>query len=300
MKKSSRAWLIIAVILILAGGILFTFALHSCHWDFAKLSTIQFTSRTYDITETFRNITVKSTTADILLIPSDNNLCRVECYEKEAARHTVEVRNHTLTITITEELQIENLLSISSSNPRITIYLPKGEYGDLSIRLTTGDVTVRDITQEEVLVNLTTGKLLMEDVTADSMDFSVNTGSISLKDIQCAGTISTQSTTGKVHLTDIRCSNLHSQGRTGDILLHHVIASEECSVKRTSGDIELEACDAAALLLKVTTGDITGTLLTDKVFIPYTTTGTVEVPNSVTGGTCEVHTTSGDILITIP
>jgi len=300
MKKSTKAWLIAACILILAGGLLFTFALHSCQWDFTKLSTTEFTSRTYEITESFRNIVVNSTTADIVLIPSDANICTIECYEKTTAEHTVGVREGTLSIAVVERVQLDNLISISTSKPKITIYLPQKEYGDLTIRLTTGDIAIQHTSHTNITVNATTGKILMDDVLADSMEVSVRTGSITLEAIHCTGDISTQATTGKMYLTDVRCNSLRSQGSTGDILLKNVLAWDAISLTRASGDILLESCDGSQLSLEVTTGDITGTLLTDKVFTTHTTTGTVEVPHSVTGGKCELSTTTGDIYITIP
>ena len=300
MKTGTKAWLIAACILILAGGLLFTFALHACHWDFANLSTTEFTSHTYEITESFRNIAINSTTADIVLVPSDTNMCTIECYEKTTAEHTVDILEGTLTIAVVEKLQLDNLISISASKPKITIYLPKKEYGDLTISLTTGNITIQQTSHTNITVNATTGKILMDEVFADSMEVSVRTGNITLEAIHCTGDISTQTTTGKMHLTDVRCNSLRSQGSTGDILLENVLAWDVISLTRTSGDILLESCDGSQLFLEVTTGDITGTLLTGKVFTTHTTTGTVEVPHSVTGGKCELSTTTGDIHIAIP
>ena len=58
-----------------------------------------------------------------------------------------------------------------------------------------------------------------------------------------------------------------SAGSTGDIVLENVIASEKISVVRTTGDVLLNGCDGAELLLKSSTGDIEGTLLTEKALI---------------------------------
>jgi len=40
-------------------------------------------------------------------------------------------------------------------------------------------------------------------------------------------------------------------------------------------------------------------LLTDKVFITKTDTGSINVPDSITGGRCEIKTDTGDIKITV-
>ena len=46
-------------------------------------------------------------------------------------------------------------------------------------------------------------------------------------------------------------------------------------------------------------GDVVGTLLTAKIFIPSSSSGDVEVPKTVTGGRCEIVTDTGDIRISL-
>ncbi|MBQ7319864.1 MAG: DUF4097 family beta strand repeat protein, partial [Clostridia bacterium] len=92
---------------------------------------------------------------------------------------------------------------------------------------------------------------------------------------------------------------LRSSGSTGDILLHRVIVEETVSIERSTGDVTLEQCDADELLIETDTGDVTGSLLSDMVFVTHTDTGRVSVPNSVTGGRCEIATDTGDIKIAI-
>ena len=100
-------------------------------------------------------------------------------------------------------------------------------------------------------------------------------------------------------MTDMKCKSLYSDGSTGEMSLDRVIAEENISVERTTGDIELEGCDAAELWLKTSTGDVEGSLLTEKIFIASSSTGDVEVPRSTSGGRCEISTSTGDIEIEI-
>jgi hypothetical protein len=51
--------------------------------------------------------------------------------------------------------------------------------------------------------------------------------------------------------------------------------------------------------MKANTGDIRGSLLSEKIFITKTTTGSVRVPSTASGGTCELITGTGDITVTI-
>ena len=51
--------------------------------------------------------------------------------------------------------------------------------------------------------------------------------------------------------------------------------------------------------MRTHTGDVSGNLLSDKVFITETDTGRIDVPKTTTGGKCEIKTDTGDIRISI-
>jgi len=48
------------------------------------------------------------------------------------------------------------------------------------------------------------------------------------------------------------------------------------------------------------TGSVTGTILTEKVFLAKSGTGRVSVPQTVSGGICEIVTGTGGIEIGLP
>lgn len=113
----------------------------------------------------------------------------------------------------------------------------------------------------------------------------------------CNGGITVGVSTGKAALTDIACKSVTSSGSTGDIYLKNVIAAEKLSIERSTGNVKFDRSDAAEIFVKTNTGNVTGSLLTDKVFITQTDTGDVSVPKTVTGGRCEIKTDTGDIKI---
>ena len=97
----------------------------------------------------------------------------------------------------------------------------------------------------------------------------------------------------------MECKNLITRGNTGDVSLENVIATEMFSIERSTGDVRFTDCDAAEICVKTDTGDVTGSFLSDKIFITNTDTGSVNVPKTVIGGKCEITTDTGDIKITI-
>ena len=70
-------------------------------------------------------------------------------------------------------------------------------------------------------------------------------------------------------------------------------------IKRSTGDIRFDNSDATEIFVETDTGNVTGSLLTDKVFITQTDTGNVNVPKTVTGGRCEITTDTGNIKIIV-
>ena len=118
-------------------------------------------------------------------------------------------------------------------------------------------------------------------------------------DTVCAGELAVEVSTGDAGLVDVRCQDLKSSGGTGDISLENVLVTDEIFIERSTGDVSFDGCDAAAIRVKTSTGDVTGTLLTDKVFWPKSSSGDVEVPDTKSGGDCEITTSTGDIRIHI-
>ena len=102
-----------------------------------------------------------------------------------------------------------------------------------------------------------------------------------------------------MHLEDVECANLAGSNSSGKIYCTNVIASSDINLDNSSGGIALEACDAANLKLETTSGSIRGTLLSEKIFVADATSGSVDVPETISGGVCEVATTSGSIRLSI-
>ena len=78
-----------------------------------------------------------------------------------------------------------------------------------------------------------------------------------------------------------------------------MFAAETISIERSTGDVGFDRCDAGALEIATGTGDVAGSLLSDKVFIARSGTGRINVPETTSGGTCRIHTDTGDIHIEV-
>lgn len=299
MNKKAKIWLIIGASLIIIGGIIFCGVMSTFNFDFTKLSTDKYQTNSYDITENFKDIAVLTDTADVTFIMSDDDKITVTCYEQENMKHLVCVRYDTLLISLDDNREWYNYIGINFNSPKITISIPKGEYGELSVDLSTGDVNVpKEFTFKNIDIKGSTGSIKMQSPATQNIKLKTSTGHIFAENIT-ADTVNVSVSTGKVNLKNIKCKNLISSGDTGDVNLENVIADEKFSVTRSTGDVNLKNCDAAQIFIETDTGDVEGNLLSEKIFITNTDTGKISVPKTTSGGKCEITTDTGDIKINI-
>lgn len=315
MKRSPKILIITATLLLTSGLLLFTVALSLTNWDFKALSTFKYTEKQYDITEDFSDISVVSNTADIVFLPSENGKTSVICYDQEKLTHAVSVTDRKLSIEVIDGRQWYDHIGIGFESSKITIYLPLETYGKLSVKSSTGDLEIsKNFTFEEIDITLSTGRvfckasalknckiktstgdILTEDIVAGDLSLSVSTGNVTATKISCKGDFKLTVSTGDAKLTEVACKNLVSSGSTGNLSLKNVVASEKFSLNRSTGSITLEDSDAAELTIRTDTGDVTGSLLSPKIFVTDTATGTVCVPDTTAGGKCRISTSTGDI-----
>lgn len=297
MSTKTKVWLIIAASLVLLGCILFACAMTTLGWDFSKLSTHKYETNEYEISEEFSSISIYTETARVTFVTSDDKKCRVVYYEQENARHAVSVKDGNLVIKRSDDRKWYDYIGIGFELPKITVYVPSGEHGALSVRTSTGDVMIpEDLSFASIDISGSTCNVTSYASASGAVKIKLSTGDIKLKSIS-AGDIEVSVSTGDVCLSDVACKSLISSGSTGDIELESVIVENKLSIERSTGDIELEGCDAAEIRIKTDTGDIEGSLLTEKLFVTDTDTGEVEVPKSQSGGRCEIITDTGDIEI---
>lgn len=315
MNNATKIWLIIASILVVTGIIIFSVAMSINHWNFRALSTNKYVTNTYEISDDFNDITLETDTADIIFIPSENNNCKVVCYEPDTAKHSVYVKDNLLTIKVNDQRKWYNYIGISWTSPKITIYLPKTEYNSLLLKTDTGKVEIpQDFKFENVDIEVTTGNVIflasasddikiqastgsinVENITANTMELTSTTGNIIVSSVKCSNDMKLKVSTGKTKVKNVSCNNFSSDGSTGHVSLDDLIATDKIHIERSTGNIDFEKCDASEIYAKTTTGHISGSLLSEKVFLTETSTGNISVPKTTTGGKCEIITTTGNI-----
>ena len=302
MSKTAKIWLIIAGSLTALGILIFVGAMAMCNWSFSNFGNAKYTTKTYEVNELFDNISIDVPSCDINFVLSKNGQCKVDCYDTEKAEYSATVKDKTLTVTTSDEDSswTDRLSSFSLESPKMTVYLPENEYKQLSITTATGDVNLpadfsfdgvdvdcstSDVdcsasAVKDMKIHSTTGDVNLSSLSADNVDISVTTGDVALEGIKTKGDLSVKTTSGDISLTD-------------------TISEKSFSLEGVTCDVIFDKCDAAQITATTTTGDITGTLRSDKSFTATSSSGDVDIPNPCEGGKCELTANTGDINIRI-
>ena len=298
MKKRTK-WIIIALCCVIIGTIIFVSGMSKIDWDFKKLGSYNFETNAYEIVDEFNKIEINAKTANINFQLAEDGECKVVCYENKKEKHLTSVDNGVLKINYTNEKRWYDYLHILSNSPKITVYLPDLDNITLTIKVSTGDVKLpSDFTFESISISGSTCHVKCYASSINQTKIHVSTGDIIIENTT-AKNYDLHVTTGDTKMTNVNCENIVSTGSTGDIKLNNVIASEKISIERSTGKVKFYRCDANELKIITSTGDVEGTLLSDKVFIVKSSTGDIDVPSSITGGRCEITTSTGDIEVRV-
>ena len=298
MKKRT-IWIIIALCCVIIGTIIFVSGMSKIDWDFKKLGSYNFETNAYEIVDEFNKIEINAKTANINFQLAEDGECKVVCYENKKEKHLTSVDNGVLKINYTNEKRWYDYLHILSNSPKITVYLPDLDNITLTIKVSTGDVKLpSDFTFESISISGSTCHVKCYASSIYQTKIHVSTGDIIIENAT-AKNYDLHVSTGYAKITNVNCENIVSTGSTGDIKLNNVIASEKISIERSTGKVKFYRCDANELKIITSTGDVEGTLLSDKVFIVKSSTGDIDVPSSITGGRCEITTSTGDIEVRV-
>ncbi|MBR4910123.1 MAG: DUF4097 family beta strand repeat protein [Clostridia bacterium] len=316
MKKGL---IITAVMLILLGITLFAGAFAAAGFDFSKLGTMKFKAVTYSPEEDFKNIRISTGAGSITIKPANDGRVSAESFEGERLKHSVSVEGDTLVIEQSDARTWYDRISFFNPSPALTLCLPAGQYGSLYIECDTGKTEISDGFTFETLeikggtgdvycgagttggmkIALSTGSISLNNCSAEKADLSASTGNISLYSFDCAGDISVTVSTGRTTVDTAKCNSFYTNGSTGDVRLKDLFAADCFDIERSTGSVRFDNCDAAAITVKTSTGSVTGTLASEKVFIASSSTGSVNVPKTASGGKCEITTSTGKIDISL-
>lgn len=311
--------IITAVILLVVGAALVAVALITSGFNFSGIGNAE-TETVEHVTENgFEKIDIASKESDIIIRRSEDGRTRVVCVEREKVKHSVSAENGTLAIKAQDNRGLLDRFGLLPAKLSVTVYLPGERYEALTVDGGTGNVSVPDgfsfgaaelktstgkveysaDTDGDLRITASTGSVTVRDIRAGSVTVSVSTGSVTASSVTAKNAFQVTVSTGRTALDGVRCGELTTSGSTGDVTLRDTVVSGALRIERSTGDVKFEKSDAGSIYVKTSTGSVTGTLLSGKIFAAGSTTGSVSVPDTSSGGKCEIHTTTGKIKISL-
>ena len=147
------------------------------------LKPIRFETKTYPVDEPFTDIRMDTQITDILILPSTDGTMYVSAAEAEKIHHSVSVSDGTLTIkNVDERTWIDRLFP--TFDMQMIVYLPETSYHGFSAECRTGNIEIADrFTFESIDIKNTTGSVKCAASASGRMKIEANTGDITLENI---------------------------------------------------------------------------------------------------------------------
>ncbi len=318
MKKTIIT-LIVAIALMLGGGLMMLISLSVMGDSWKNVNPG--TEKTDTVSLSVSSLDVDVWDVAVEILPSPDGNCTVTRTENEKFSYSVTVENETLVIRrndLRKWYERWNLFSFDT--PSLTVRLPEKNYKTLNVKsrscgvlveegltfekaaisVTSGKIRYYADAKDELILSSTSGGLEVKNVSAKVIQGSVTSGSLLVENVTAHG-LTFSAVSGSSTVKNAAVSEDFSlKGSSGSVTLENVVCGGNLSVKNTSSSILLNRCDGKNITIKSVSGSVKGTVLTEKIFLAKSSSGSVNVPDSVPdGGFCEIETTSGSIHISL-
>ena len=121
-------WNLIGLALCVIGIGVIMKTLIRADFDIGAFSNVSYVTNTYDLEDSFSDLTISGNAENIIFIPSKDGVCHITLLEEEKALHQVSVENDTLTIRSRNDKEWYEHIWFLTQRPCITIALPKKVY----------------------------------------------------------------------------------------------------------------------------------------------------------------------------
>lgn len=239
MKRHLSTFVLSALAVAAVGGltVLRTGLVAEAAWrhDYTPL-----TVNTYPVSGNFTDISVTDYYADVQFRVSRDGSVSVVTRDAADVTHTVRVEGNTLTVTRPEPSVGQRLFHHDDDDPEVTIYLPAGNYGALTVSNTSGDIeSAAQLGFASANLTTVSGDIDLNGPVSGKIVCNTTSGDVELERSDAASlTIST--TSGEVEGSLLTSKNFAVSSSIGRVSAPTADpAGAPCTVTTTSGDIRL-------------------------------------------------------------
>lgn len=171
---------VIACILFVAGGSIFTVGFATADWNIRSLDTAEYTSVSTALNENIDKVTIRTTSREITIVQVTDNF-RIEGYSDNESKLTVSTVGNELIVKEKykfEFMQVFNTFKgVNWKKNRIKIYLP-AEITEIDAKLSSGDISVSGITAQKATVKVTSGDTYFTNCNIKYISIEANSGDV--------------------------------------------------------------------------------------------------------------------------
>ena len=339
MKRSYKRILCISALAFLLGCVLVLSAFLMIDFDFYRLDSRNMVKSEQVIEGEFSDIEISNLQQDLRVVASPDGVCRISYYGNERLSLATVIEDGVLRILMHDMRDWRDYINIVSADHEMAVlYLPEGSYGTLrvkaggsmdlvlereislarleadistgiidslaqitdgvDIKSSTGSLHLENISGGNVTIEHSSGDIVLKHCHATQMSLTLFSGDIEMEDV--SGEILATTSSGDIEIEDAALTALTLEVSSGDVELKRTVVQTELRIETSTGDIEMERSDAERMILVTGSGDVELRLLSGKIYVVKTSSGSVSHPEHVqNSGYCNVTTSSGDVEITV-
>ena len=250
----------------------------------------------YNIEEPCTDIKIEGKDLDVIIY-SSNNENKVVYSENKKVTIETKVIDGVLIINQKDNRKFYDML-FNFSDFEVNLYLTEELINSLNIKGQVGDIEInKGFTFSNVDISNSTGDVEFKSNVKNNLSISNSTGDIEVENSNVGGSLNIETKTGDIELSNTNCNKLDIKVTTGDTELVNTLVTTDFKMEGSTGDVRFDEFDASNIEVSVGTGNVKGTIKSSKIFIAKSKTGSVSVPETVTGGVCKITTSTGNIKI---
>ncbi|MBQ7545647.1 MAG: DUF4097 family beta strand repeat protein [Clostridia bacterium] len=314
-KKSTKIWLIAALVLILLGTVIGTVCLKTVGYDWTAFHPDdRFTQETQQIHQSIQDLDVFIQSGSLYIKLTADENPSVTSKLNGSSKVSVDIEDQKLIVRSesTEEMEWYERIWYTQDET-ITINLTRKEYREITVHSQSADIFVQDQLQcLDANIETNSGDVLCDlkvqqtlNCKSDSGDAEITGTFNNLSVVSASGTIDCNACeaaaisllTASGECTVRRCTLDQAVliSNSGNVFLMNTSLADTLRVSTHSGDVMLTYCTANAIKIGTTSGNVLGVTNLDWKYAVHTDSGSVLVPTSAGEHACIVRTTSGDV-----
>ncbi len=263
-----KIFVILGLILLVAGVAVFVGGMTAGGWDFSILNTVRYTQKSYDAEGAVTSVHIEYSNAAIAVEYSETAETvhidyPVRLNERDEESAQIEITEEGGTLAVIEHVDWEkNLFQWSLGNsPAVRVVLPAGQNIALDLYTQNGSVSLN--ADGEALPSLdlrsNNGSISVSGTltVAEDAAFQTDNGSVNVSGVSAAGDLTLRTSNGSMRAENISAANMQAKTSSGSMTLKDISAADALTAEAGAGEIELLG-DITAKMLTVSTsaGDI--------------------------------------------